>query len=102
MAARGRVSRRAQAGPSSPGKTTARKVRTVSTKNRGGADSQLTASLRWSRTTIAAALLHRSGNAAVLADAPEVHGHQDGGHDGDPDAVQDIEADERAGCDAAP
>src|SRR5262245_31647140 len=40
--------------------------------------------------------LHRPRNAAVLADAPEVDRHQEGRDERDPDAVEDVEAQERA------
>src|SRR5438270_8836967 len=38
--------------------------------------------------------LQRTGDAAVLTDAPEVQDHEDGGDDGDEDAVQDVEAEQ--------
>src|SRR5688572_24864252 len=40
--------------------------------------------------------LDGSRDAAVLADAPEVHGHQERRDERDPDAVEDVEAKERA------
>src|SRR5206468_6193 len=89
----GRVSRRSHAGPMSPGNRRAMKAATVMTKNRGGAESQLTVFL------IASIIASdRAGDAAVLADAPEVDRHQNHRHDRDPDTVQDIEAQERAGA----
>src|SRR4051794_13594188 len=38
------------------------------------------------------ALLQRTGDPAVLPDAPEVQDHQDADHDGDGNAVQHVEA----------
>src|SRR5688500_2455217 len=45
--------------------------------------------------------LDGSGDAAVLADAPEVHGHEERRDERDPDAVEDVEPQERAGSDEA-
>src|SRR5579872_640911 len=41
------------------------------------------------------ASLEWSGNPAVLAHAPEMHRHEHGDHEGQPDAVQDVEPEER-------
>src|SRR6185503_17360064 len=97
MAASGRVIRRSQAGPISPGKSSAKKATTVRMKKRDGSDSQLTACLIVS--IMSGAPSDRSRDAAVLADAPEMDGHQDRGDQGDADAVQDVEAQQRAGAD---
>src|SRR3989442_8841745 len=75
--ATGRVRRRSQAGPRSPGKMRTRKAATERVKKRGGADSQLTAA--FSDSIIASASSNGARDAPVLADAPEVHGHQDDG-----------------------
>src|SRR6266705_4808889 len=93
----GRVRRRSHAGPSSPGKSRTRKAAIVRVKKRGGADSELTAVL--SASIIESTSSYGARDATVLADAPEVHGHQDDRDDRDPDAVQDIEAQKRTGPD---
>src|SRR5262247_3758958 len=95
MASSGRVSRRSQAGPASPGKRRTKKAASVMVKYRGGAESQLTACLRAS-IIASGPRSDRPGNAAVLAHAPEVHRHQDDGDHRDSDAVQDVEAQQGA------
>src|SRR5262249_50010478 len=45
--------------------------------------------------------LDPSRDTAALGDAPEVHRHQEGCHQRDPDAVEHVEAQERAGADEA-
>src|SRR5438067_8155851 len=45
-------------------------------------------------SAILCCLLERTGDAAVLTNAPEVQDHEDGGDDGDEDAVQDVEAEQ--------
>src|SRR5512143_1930015 len=42
---------------------------------------------------------YRSRDPAVFPDAPEVHGHQERGDQRNPDAVEDVEAQQRAGAD---
>src|SRR6266851_6150354 len=54
-----------------------------------GAERKLTTALAKLTRNIAA--LHRPRDAAVLADAPEVHGHQKRGDQGDADAVEHVE-----------
>src|SRR6185369_9728956 len=44
-------------------------------------------------------LLHRPRDPAVLADAPEVHGHQERRDQRNPDAVENVEAQQRARAD---
>src|SRR5262245_61897750 len=55
-----------------------------------------------STTRGSAPVLQGSADAAVLADAPEVHGHQDRRDDGDRDAVEDVEAQQRLPADEPP
>src|SRR5262245_47979243 len=43
-----------------------------------------------------------AADAAVLADAPEVHGHEHHGHHGHRDAVQDVEPQQGLLADEAP
>src|SRR5918994_347353 len=64
----------------------------------GGSVRKLMASLRALTMAMGEGLasLEWPGDPAVLADAPEVHRHQDPGHERDADAVQDVEAQERS------
>src|SRR6266542_6276576 len=63
-----------------------------------GADRKLTTPL--ARLTRGIAFqLHRTGDATVLADAPEVDGHQERRDERDADAVKDVEPQQRPGAD---
>src|SRR5687768_2843172 len=52
-------------------------------------------------TTTSLATSHRTADAAVLADAPEVHRHQERQHQGESHAVEHIEAEQRGLADEA-
>src|SRR5262245_976291 len=64
-----------------------------------GAERKLTTPLAKLIRNIAA--LHRPRDAAVLPDPPEVHRHEERGDERDAHAVEDVEAQERAGADEA-
>src|SRR5689334_17131928 len=74
----------------------ARNAATASVRKTAGFDSAFRKSFRPSiRGPFSGSVrLHRPADAAVLAHAPEVHGHQDHGREGDGDAVEHVEAEQ--------